>query len=338
VHDQRNTPSPEPADKQDEQKWKRNSEMGCRICGSRELGPPIELREMMFGTGEQFLYKRCVECGCLQILERPASMEKYYPHTYYSYAGEGSRVQTIKSKVRNLLSLHGPSWLFAGRDWWELGARKSIRDLRVARSSRILDLGCGNGNLIASLADLGFSNVLGADPFISADIVHSNGVRIKKCEADRIEGQFDVVMLHHSLEHMWDQQKAMADVARLVRTGGQCLIRIPTIDCWAWDNYGRDWIALDPPRHFYLHSRGSIVRLLEGAGFRVTAIIDDASPLQILGSEKIRRGEPLLNPKSGSADYADFLPQELIRSSSARTLQLNRTGRGDNIAVHARKD
>jgi 2-polyprenyl-3-methyl-5-hydroxy-6-metoxy-1,4-benzoquinol methylase len=91
------------------------------------------------------------------------------------------------------------------RDWWELGARKSIREMGVSRSARILDLGCANGSLIASPADMGFPNVLGADPFIPQDIIHSNGARVLKCEADEIEGQFDVVTMHHSLEHIWDQ-------------------------------------------------------------------------------------------------------------------------------------
>jgi SAM-dependent methyltransferase len=292
----------------------------------------------MFGTGEKFLYERCSECGCLQIVKQPVDIVTHYPDKYYAYAPESAgAVQTIKQRTRNLLALYGPAWLFAGRDWWELGAWKSIRDMGVSRSARILDLGCGNGGLIASLAEMGFHNVLGADPFIPQDIVHSNGARVLKCEADEIEGQFDVVMMHHSLEHIWDQNRTVADVARLVKTGGRCLIRIPTIDCWAWEEYGRDWVALDAPRHFYLHSRASVTRLLESAGLRLARIVDDASSLQILGSEKIRRGQPLLNPRTGKADYHEFLPNDLIQSASARTRELNQAGRGDSIAVHARK-
>ena len=310
----------------------------CRICNSENLDSPIELRETMFGTGEPFLYERCFECGCLQILKQPLDMAKYYPSNYYSYAaGSGGLVDAVKRRTQIILSLHGPAWLFAGRDWWEVGVRKSIRDMGLSRSARILDVGCGSGSLIASLAEVGFHNVLGADPFIPHDIIHSNGAHVLKCEANQVEGQFDVVMMHHSLEHIWDQHGIVAEVARLVKTGGRCMIRIPTIDCWAWEEYGRDWIALDPPRHFYLHSRASITRLLQSVGFRLDGIVDDGSLLQILGSEKIKRGHPLLNPKSGKTDYDEFLPQELIQSASARSRELNLAGRGDSIAVHARK-
>lgn len=74
------------------------------------------------------------------------------------------------------------------------------------------------------LAHIGFPNVLGADPFIPQDIIHSNA-RVLKCEVDEIEGQFDVVMMHHGLEHIWDQHRTAADLGRPVKTGGRCLIR-----------------------------------------------------------------------------------------------------------------
>jgi SAM-dependent methyltransferase len=133
-----------------------------------------------------------------------------------------------QAKNSDLLSLYGRAWLFAGRDWWEPGARKSSREMGVSRSARIRDLGCGNSSLIASLAHFGFPNALGADPFIPQDIVHSTA-RVLKCEVVEIEGQFNVVIMHHSLEHIWDQPRPAADLGRLVKTGGRCLTRIPTI-------------------------------------------------------------------------------------------------------------
>ena len=60
----------------------------CRLCNSGALGSPIELREVMFGTGEKFQYERCSNCGCLEIAEQPADMGQYYPDRYYSYAQE----------------------------------------------------------------------------------------------------------------------------------------------------------------------------------------------------------------------------------------------------------
>ena len=135
----------------------------CRICGSSNLDPPIELREVMFGTNDTFTYQRCHECGCLQIMAQPENMAQFYPDYYYSFSSESSSLkQKLKVRIRDLLSLYGPGWLFGGRNWWEFSTLKSLRGLGVSRSMRILDLGCGSGSFIVRLADLGFKRVLGA--------------------------------------------------------------------------------------------------------------------------------------------------------------------------------
>ena len=306
----------------------------CRICGSADLAAPISLRETMFGTGENFLYQQCNDCNCLQIVERPASMEQYYPSTYYSYT---MAQRSIRDRVRGLLAYYGPGWLFAGRDWWENPDRKSLRDAHVGRSSRILDLGCGSGNFTASLKDIGFHNVIGADPFIPQDMVHPNGVKILRKEAGEIEGEFDLVMMQASLEHVWDQRGTVHEIARLLAPGGQCMVNIPTLDSWAWENYGENWVHLDPPRHFYIFSRTGITRLLGSAGLEVTSIVDSASAFGILASEKIRMGLPQIDPASGRYDYERVLSADFIASASRKANQVNREQRGDIITVHARR-
>jgi SAM-dependent methyltransferase len=310
----------------------------CRLCASQRSGETIWLEELMFGTGERFSYFRCEACRCLQIAEAPTSMEPYYPPNYYSFSEDNVGVRTrLKRRIRDALSFYGSSRLFSGRAWWERGDFRSLRDSAVSPSERILDLGCGAGEFVASLGDLGFTNVVGADPFISHDITHPNGVRIRKSTASDLKGAFDVVMMHHSLEHIWDQQESVRQIARLLAPGGRCIIRIPTIDSWAWEEYGKDWVQLDPPRHFYLHSRQSIRELVENAGMEVVSVVDDSMAFQILGSEKVRGGHALLDPGTNAMDYVSYLPAETLKSAAARSRQLNREGRGDSIAVHARK-
>jgi SAM-dependent methyltransferase len=252
------------------------SRLSCRICGG-ELGEPIALREMMFGSGERFDYAQCDACKCLQIIEIPDDISRHYPATYYSFgAGGTGRLAKLKTALRARLAIDGPALFFTGLDWWEKGSLKAVRDSKVGRSASILDLGCGDGELIRSLRAAGFENVLGADPFIEEDILLPNGVRVLKRRDNEMEGSFDLVMAHHSVEHMPDQLKAAQNLFRLTAPGGKCVVRIPTVDSWAWKKYGVNWVQLDAPRHLYLHSRNSIERLLEAAGFKMVRTVDDS--------------------------------------------------------------
>jgi 2-polyprenyl-3-methyl-5-hydroxy-6-metoxy-1,4-benzoquinol methylase len=214
------------------------------------------LRELMFGTGEQFLYFKCAECKCLQISERPDNMSAYYPNNYYSLKlTKRSIIRQTRMNVKIMLCLYGSEWLFSGSDWWETGAIKSFRDAAARKSSRILDVGCGDGRLIASLADIGFRSVQGVDPFIDSEISYPNGAKVYKRELSEMQGSFDLITMHHCLEHVWDQHGTMRDLLRLLSPEGRCVISIPTIDSWASNEYGVNWVDLDPPRHFYIHKR-----------------------------------------------------------------------------------
>jgi SAM-dependent methyltransferase len=294
----------------------------CRVCGSDQASNHYALPETMFSTAEHFDYWQCQACECLQITNAPSDMAPYYPGDYYSYSPRPKGLlASMKANIRAALSIFGPSQIFAGRDWYEKGDRKSLRDAKVRRADRILDLGCGQGALVADLRDIGFENVIGADPFVDEDVKYSNGAVVLKRDGSELDGPFDLVMMHHSLEHIWDQKQAVTNIARLLTPGGRCIIRIPTIDSWAWGEYGEDWVQLDPPRHFYLHSRRSIALLLEQAGLKVTAIIDDSIAFQILASEQIRFGKEISSRSQ----------------ATAKARELNKIQRGDSIAIHAMK-
>ena len=56
----------------------------CRIC-DEALGSRIyTVREMHFGIRDEFEYRQCPTCQCLQINAIPEDLGKYYPPDYYS--------------------------------------------------------------------------------------------------------------------------------------------------------------------------------------------------------------------------------------------------------------
>jgi 2-polyprenyl-3-methyl-5-hydroxy-6-metoxy-1,4-benzoquinol methylase len=84
-------------------------------------------------------------------------MTKYYPDNYFSFAPP--QLGWIGALIRRIgaqFAVDGPPVLFAGWEWYESGQFKALRDAKATRSMRILDLGCGSGNFISDLRDIGF--------------------------------------------------------------------------------------------------------------------------------------------------------------------------------------
>lgn len=271
-----------------------NGTYQCRICGNTKDNKIYKVKEKMFDLKDEFIYYQCSECGCLQILDYPSDMTKYYPSNYYSYALNKS---TAKTKIVDFFIKHALSYRINGKDIMGymsiLYNRFYSENLpcfsskRCNYDSKILDVGCGLGSLLLRLNEFGFKHLLGIDPFIDADIVYGNGVRIYKRSIYDFENeQFDCVMLHHSFEHMPEPQMVFEQLKKMLSVEGVLMIRIPLCDSYAWRKYGVDWWQLDAPRHFHLHTVKSVVFLAEKFGFRLEQLSYDSHSYQFIGSER----------------------------------------------------
>lgn len=298
----------------------------------------------MFGWREEFEYLECARCGCLQIARIPEDLSRYYPSDgYYSYKPPkqkhypGWLLRLRHERTRYFLgefSIAGAVLGLISRrpehfDWFRQG--------RVRLDSRIVDIGCGAGGLLLKLQREGFRSLLGADPFIQADIDYGNGVKILKHGLEELEGQYDFVMLHHSFEHMPDSAAALQALSRKVAPGGTLLLRIPVSDCYARKHYGLNWMAWDAPRHLVLHTRKSMELLAAGAGMAIANVVYDSSGQQISSSELYLRGVPYVeHGKYRPGSRPDAFSQEEWDGFQKRAAELNRRGEGDTACFYLR--
>ena len=86
---------------------------------------------------------------------------------------------------------------------------------------------------------------------------------------DDEHGTYDIVMLHHSLEHMPDPAAAMKHVRRLVQPNGWALVRMPVAGSYGWRTYREHWLGLEPPRHLVIPSIEGMRQLADQAGFDI---------------------------------------------------------------------
>jgi len=208
---------------------------------------------------------------------------------------------------------------------------------RVSLDSRIVDIGCGAGGLLLKLQREGFRSLLGADPFIEADIDYGNGVRILKRSVEELEGRYDFVMLHHSFEHVPDPAGTLKALAQRIAPEGTLLLRMPVADSYARRKYGIHWQAWEAPRHLHLHTARSMELLAAGAGLAVAGIVYDSAGQRLSSSELYMRGVPYVeHGKYRPGGHPGAFSQAEWDGFAARAAELNRKGEGDTACFYLR--
>ena len=315
----------------------------CRICGCARV-QYIHAKEMMFGTQDFFNYFECLDCGCVQIEKYPVDLYKYYSQDYYSFSKESltGKISLIDSATRQIKRRAiRVRWL---RSYWlrRQGNRRWMTEhlglpiylaLRDHPDARILDVGCGSGQLLRQLRGFGYHAAQGIDPFIDTDVIFHHETLVRKAVLAEITGSFDYVFFHHSLEHMPNQAEVLEHARRLLAPGGVLLIRIPVVGGEAWRRYREHWVQLDPPRHYYLHSLTSLARLADQCGLQLNSVSYDSSGFQFWGSELYRRDIPLLDPRSPARPGPSVFSPEQLAGYEADARRLNATQRGDQIVA-----
>lgn len=296
---------------------------------------------MMFGFRDEFTYFECTNCGCVQIQEVPENLGKYYPDDYYSFHVQGSLLWRWLDRRRSRYSYDGTGlvgWMMAGLTG-KNEAVESVARARIPLDAAILDVGSGNGTLLRILHRLGFTNLAGADPFLPADTTMPEGIPLAKKDLSQMHGTFDVLMLHHSFEHMTEPAATLVQAARLLRPGGTLIIRTPIAGSYAWKHYGVNWVQLDPPRHIFLPTERGMRFLAERAGLRVTEVVHESSEFQFRASEQYLRDIPLTDPRSYLRNaFKSHFPSRELRAYRARARQLNRRGEGDSACFYLQAD
>lgn len=330
--------------------------MTCRICSNGSGNVAYRVREMHLGLREWFDYFQCAQCGCLQISDFPPDMAKYYPPRYYSFAPpsrvDPPRTHRLRDWARRTRDRYAIAErgmvgriLYAG--WPNRGLRRSMgarfpgggaKGLRLGRRSRILDVGCGSAALLLELQAAGFDRLVGIDAFLDDDLAYPGGLRVLKRTIHEMSGRWDVIMFHHSFEHIPDPQATLSAAAKLLAPDGACLVRLPLVSSAAWERYGVNWVQLDAPRHFFLHSIESLKRVAGQAQMEISKIVHDSGSLQFFGSELYLRDIPLqpVVPTEVAARAAAFTPSEL-EAFERQAQTLNAEGRGDQAAFYLKR-
>ena len=310
-------------------------EASCRICGTNVDHTHFQVREMFFGTRELFDYFECSRCGTIQIRSIPVDLGRHYPDNYYSFSAARTKwASKIEIALRRRRS---DAWLNnggggVGRLLAQLTKKKEpwfdwLAGISLNSDSRIVDVGCGSGGRLLKMQRNGFRNLSGIDPFIDGTIEYPNGVTVHKRNLAEDSGIYDLIMMHHSFEHMPDPVAAMASIAQRLSPEGRVLIRLPIAGGLAWRTYREHWFQIDAPRHQVIPTVRAMHLLAATADLEVERTFFDSKSDQFVNSEAYQQDIPLI--EQGRSPFLRKRSEDELARLRALVDELNKNGDGD---------
>lgn len=166
---------------------------------------------------------------------------------------------------------------------------------QIKDNSRILDIGCGDGNV--SQLYLSKGKVLGLDISEKAlEIAKKRGLATKFWDLNQLplpfnKESFEAVILTDVLEHVLDPLALLKEALRLLTKNGQLLVTVPNFARWQnrcrmlwgdpidilhFEKYG------DELEHLHWFTTGKLKHLLKEAGFKKIKFVSTGLPAGFL--------------------------------------------------------
>jgi SAM-dependent methyltransferase len=157
------------------------------------------------------------------------------------------------------------------RHWWYRARREVLaaliaRRIRLPAGARILEIGCGTGHNLMMLKRFGRVDGIEIDAGARAIASKRLGHAVMDAPLPDLPGvedrAYDLIACLDVIEHVEQDESALASIARKLRPGGRVLITVPAFP-WMWS-------AHDVVNHHQRrYTRRTLAGLVRGAGLKL---------------------------------------------------------------------
>ena len=160
------------------------------------------------------------------------------------------------------------------RHWWYRARREVLADLirrevKPPPKARILEIGCGTGHNLEMLAAFGKVDALELDDEARAIAERRLGRKVMSAPLPELAGvrarQYDFIAALDVIEHVDDDEGAVAAIAAKLKPGGKFLMTVPAHQ-WMWSAH--DVVN----HHKRRYSKSTLRRLIECSPLRLDRI------------------------------------------------------------------
>jgi SAM-dependent methyltransferase len=222
----------------------------CPVCAAGEHDSYVRFPELEF--------VRCRACGVVyKGFEVPTIRPADFYEAAYFHGRKSARDKRFEHRVGK-------------------ARRQILAALEYVPARSLLDVGCSFGYVIEAGKRLGLDSA-GMD--ISEYAVRVCRERGYRAEVGALEsmpwqdGEFDVVLLKHVIEHTPEPKRALAELRRITSPRGVLVVAVPNLDYWKgrWQRRRYRYFRPDDlgSQHYVYYTTETLSRLLEDAGFQV---------------------------------------------------------------------
>lgn len=266
------------------------------LCGAH--GEPFysKLADHLFGTSGLWDLSICPDARCGLIWLNPMPLKQDILHAYATYYTHAPRTPPRHVLYRMAYSVYGAArdgylqhrygytrgvgrrwrrWLAPLAHLYPGGAAKFSAGVmflpRPKSGSRLLEIGCGQGELLARMRMLGWVvEGLDIDPE-AVRVASAAGLQVRLGELDEQhypDHYFNAIHLSHVIEHVHDPIGLLNTCHRILKPGGILTMLTPNTDSMGARWFTKNWIGFDPPRHLHLFNMRNITALIDRTRLR----------------------------------------------------------------------
>lgn len=289
----------------------------CPACGSPEIRQTFVRRDDQLAMPDAWRMVQCAACQSIYLAARPdaASLPLAYGDYYTHESGHeklaaeeqlGVIDRLVNGYLHARFNMQHRARLAAGSGLFRLVPPLAQKLDRYGRHipralcqapSRLLDIGCGNGDFLKLAHEMGITQACGFEPDAKA---------VAACQAEKLNvhhgdafaselnhQQFDYITLNHVLEHVEDPRGLLARVFSLTAPQGYIWLALPNPQALGVDVYKAGWNGLHPPFHLLIPAQKILLQWLHEAGFSDIKLLPRGaqSPSQWRESRKIAARE-----------------------------------------------
>jgi SAM-dependent methyltransferase len=235
----------------------------CPWCGSTDLSVRLRTSDLIQRKPGRFVLEQCGTCRHIFQNPRltPAGLDFYY-RDFYDGLGE--------EQTKAVFNTAGQSQSYRGR-------AEMLKRFTTPRAW--LDVGAGHGHFCRLAREIWPDTVFdGLDQSVSVEEAQRRGW-IDHCYrgefvalVDELAGRYDVVSMHHYLEHTREPFDELDAAAKVLTVGSHLLIELPDPESSFGRVFGRWWLPWFQPQHQHMIPVRNLVQALADRGFSAVAI------------------------------------------------------------------